>query len=124
LADTILIVDDETDLADSCARILGDAGFECLVAYDIDDALSLFDSRQVALVLSDIKFPQGDGFELSRHVRRTSPTTPVILMTGYDSAQREKEARLAGAMGYLRKPFSNARLVATIRSLLSWATLS
>ena len=114
----ILIVDDETEVADTCARVLKRAGFDCLVAYDSPAALSLFDSQQPALVLSDINLPTGDGFEIARHVRRNSPGTPVILMTTHHNSSVPKQAARAGAASCLRKPFSNAELTSTIKSLL------
>ncbi len=114
---TVLIVDDETDLADTYARLLNGAGFQCLVAYQMEDALSLFDSKHPCLVLSDITLPTGDGFQISRYIRSRSFRTGVILMTAYHSANAEEEARQAGADRYLRKPFSNAHLVSTVKSL-------
>ena len=119
MGDTILIVDHETDLADSFARALAAAGFDCVVAYDIDNALALIDSKRPRVVISDIKFPTGDGFEIARHARRVHPEMLVMLMTGSDAADIEKQAHQAGAAGYLRKPLSNAQLVSTVRSVLS-----
>jgi len=115
---TILIVDDEVDLADTCARLLKREGLECVVAYNMEDGLSLFDSMKPTLVISDITLPSGDGFEIARYVRQRSPGTPVILMTAYHSANSADEARQAGAAGYLRKPFANAELVAAVRSFI------
>ena len=118
MAQSVLIVDDEKDLADTCARLLRRAGFECLVAYGFEEALSLFDSNRPALVLSDLTLPTGNGFEVARHVRKSAPDTRIVLMTAYHSANAEQEAVLAGADGYLRKPFQNAELIATIKSLI------
>ena len=114
----ILIVDDETEVADTCARVLKRAGFDCLVAYDSPTALALFDSGQPALVLSDINLPTGDGFEIARYVRGKSPGTPVILMTTHHNSNIPAQAVRAGAASCLRKPFSNAELISTIKSLL------
>jgi DNA-binding response OmpR family regulator len=114
----LLIVDDEIELANSCARVLKASGFRCVVAHDVPSALALFDSNRPALVLSDINLPVGDGFEISRHVHKNSPATPVILMTGYHTANTAGAAARAGAARYLRKPFSNAELLAAIKSLL------
>lgn len=114
----VLIVDDETEVADTCARVLKRSGFECLVAYDSPEALALFDSRQPALVLSDINLPTGDGFEIARYVSGKSPGTPVILMTTHHNSNGRGQAARAGAAHYLRKPFSNAELISTVRSLL------
>jgi two-component system response regulator MtrA len=118
LSHVILIVDDETDVADMYARVLKRSGFDCLVAYDSPAALALFDSAQPTLVLSDINLPTGDGFEIARYVRRRSPGTPVILMTTHHNSNVAGQAAHAGAARYLRKPFSNAELISTIKALL------
>lgn len=115
---TVLVVDDETDLADTCARSLKRAGFECQVAYSVRDALSMFDQNRPSLVLSDITLPDGDGFDIARHARQKSPDTPIILMTAYHSADAPEEARRAGANRYLRKPFSIAEMISIVRELV------
>ncbi len=115
---TLLIVDDESEVADTCARVLKRAGFDCVVAYDAPAALELFDATRPALVLSDINLPNGDGFEIARYVRDRSRVTPVILMTAHHNRQIAGQAARAGATGYLRKPFSNVDLTTAIKSLL------
>jgi CheY-like chemotaxis protein len=118
MPETILIVDDEVDLAETWARLLRKAGFTCLVACDSGEALSLFDSAQPALVLSDIVLPTADGFEIARCVKRKSPDTPIILMTANHIPGMEENARKAGAALYLRKPVSNSQLIASVTSLV------
>lgn len=115
---TILIVDDEAEVADTCARVLKALGFSCLVAYDGPQALSLFDSQKPALVLSDINLHIGDGFEIARYVRQRSPGTPIILMTGYHRADSPQKASQVGAAAYLRKPFTNSELISSINFLI------
>ena len=118
MAETILIVDDETEMADTCARVLRALGFNCLVAYDSAKAFALIDSERPALVVSDITLPASDGFEIARYVHRRSPDIPVILMTGYHTPDIARNAHAAGAAAYLRKPFPNAELISTVKTLL------
>jgi DNA-binding response OmpR family regulator len=115
---TLPIVDDEPELAETCARVLGRAGFKCIIANDVPAAISSFDSDHPALVLSDINLPTSDGFEIAKYVRQNSPATPVVLMTAHHATNTAEHATRAGAAGYLRKPFSNSELVSTINSLL------
>ncbi|HUA36201.1 MAG TPA: response regulator [Candidatus Binataceae bacterium] len=119
VSDKILIVDDEVEVADSCARVLKRAGFNCILAHNGPAGIAAFDSARPALVLSDINLGVGDGFEIARHVRDTSPATPVILMTTHHSEAVSQQANRDGASRYLRKPFSNFDLVSMIKSLLS-----
>jgi two-component system response regulator RegX3 len=112
----ILIVDDEVRLANSCAQILKRAGFTCLVAYDGLTALSLFDSQQPTLVISDLNLGDSSAYEIAKHVHEKSPITPLILMTASIAALEQDLP--AGVAGYLRKPFSQSDLVSLVRSLL------
>jgi DNA-binding NtrC family response regulator len=118
---TIIVVDDEMEMADTCARVLRCCGFKCLVAYDGATALALIDSERPALVVSDICLHTSDGFEIARYVRQKSPEIPVVLMTAYHTPDIARDAQAAGAAAYLRKPFPNADLIATVKSLLDGA---
>ncbi|HTT77205.1 MAG TPA: response regulator [Candidatus Binataceae bacterium] len=116
---SILIIDDDVEVAETCARVLKASGFRCAVVFDLTSALALFDMLQPALVLSDINLPVGDGYEIVRHVQKTAPGTPVILMTGFDGPLAGERALRAGAAAYLRKPFSNSELISNVRGLIS-----
>ncbi len=115
----VLVVDDEIDMADTFARVLGADGLRCLVAYDGGKAVAVIDSERLALVISDITMPVVDGFAIARHARRKSPEIPVILMTARHSPQVARNAKAAGAVAYLRKPFANSELIAAVRSALA-----
>ena len=121
LRQVILIVDDETDVANTYERVLKRAGFNCIVAYDTPEALALFDSQQPALVLSDINLPTADGFEIARYATLKLPGTPVVLMSAHHNASAPREAARAGAAHFMRKPFSNSELVTIVTSLLGGA---
>ena len=120
MPETILVIDDEMEMADTCARILRGFGFKCLVAYDSARAFALIDSERPALIVADITLPTSDGFQIARYVRQKSPEIPVILMTAYHTPDIARDAQAAGA-AYLRKPFPNADLIATVKSLLDGA---
>jgi DNA-binding response OmpR family regulator len=115
---TILVVDDETEMADTCARILKGLGFKCLVAYDSAKAFALIDSERPALIISDINLSASDGFEITRYVHRKSPEIPVVLMTAYHTPDMARSALASGASAYLHKPFPNAELISTVKTLL------
>ncbi len=117
-SEAILIVDDETEMADTCARVLRAFGFKCLVAYDSAKAFALIDSEGPALIVSDITLLTSDGLEIVRYAHQKSPEIPVVLMTAYHTPDIARIARAAGAAAYLRKPFPNAELIATVKSLL------
>lgn len=105
-------------MADTCARVLRANGFNCLVAYGSAKAFALIDSERPALVISDITMPDSDGFEVARHASKNSPKIPVVLMTAYHTPEIARNVEHAGAAGYLRKPFPNAELIATVKMIL------
>jgi CheY-like chemotaxis protein len=97
LSQTVLIGDDEPEVAHTCARVLKKAGFECLIAHDSPDALALLDSGQPSLVLCDINLPTRDGFDVARQAHEKAPETPIILMTGNQGIDLPTKAAEVGA---------------------------
>jgi len=115
----ILVVDDEPDMVSTCVRILKRLGYDCLTAQDGPEAIRLIDDQRPDLVVTDLHLPIGDGFEVSRHVRRSLPRTPVIVVTAYHTPDTVGQAYANGASGYLAKPFSNAEFSDAIRKALA-----
>jgi DNA-binding NtrC family response regulator len=114
----ILIVDDEPDMVDNCARLLGRAGHDCLTATDSERALALLESDRPDLLLTDLKMPRMDGMELMRHAHQIDPTLPVIMITGFATIESAVAAVREGAFDYLPKTFSLDQLqVAVDRAL-------
>jgi DNA-binding NtrC family response regulator len=114
----VLIVDDEPDMVDNCARILGRAGYECLTATDARRALALLESDRPDLLLTDLKMPELDGMELLRRAHAVDPALPVIIMTGFATIESAVEAVKAGAFDYLPKNFSIDQLQVTVERAL------
>ena len=114
----ILIADDEPDMVENCARILGRAGYECLTASDGRRALALLESERPDLLLTDLKMPELDGMELLRRARELDPALPVIVITAFASIESAVAAVKEGAFDYLPKTFSVDQLrVAVERGL-------
>ena len=102
-----------------CARLLEQAGFETQLASSLEDAIHLLHSLDVALVLTEIDFSDGqDGLKLTEFVQRTFPLTPVVMMSGYDSNELEGLARDSGATKVLHKPFTAEELISCAKGLL------
>jgi DNA-binding response OmpR family regulator len=83
MARTILIIDDERELVASYVRLLGRGEFRCVPAFDGDEAIRAFDSVQPDLVLTDLHLASTSGYDVIRHIRKLSPATPIIAMSGY-----------------------------------------
>ena len=114
----ILVVDDEPDMVSTCARLLKRLGYNCLTAQDGPEAIRVIDDQHPDLVVTDLHLPVGDGFEVSRYVRRSQPKTPVIVITAYHTPDTVGQAYANGATAYLAKPFSNAEFSEAVQRAL------
>jgi two-component system response regulator HydG len=116
--DRILVVDDEPVVLDVLSDVLEREGFAVTLANRASTALEQLAAASFDLVLSDIRMPGMDGFELLRRVGRSHPGTDVILMTGYASVDGAIDALQLGAADYLMKPLKPKEIVARIRTCL------
>jgi two-component system alkaline phosphatase synthesis response regulator PhoP len=114
---TILVVEDERQIAEIAGDYLKRAGFAVIVAGNGAGALELARSRQPALIVLDLGLPRIDGLEVARTLRRES-NVPIIMLT----ARVEESDRLTGldvgADDYITKPFSPRELVARVQAVL------
>ncbi len=100
----VLLVDDKENMLKLFERILA-GDHEITTAADGARALSLVASREFDVVVTDIRMPGADGFEVLKAVKSRSPDTEVIMMTGYAAIQDAVAAMKQGAYDYLQKPF-------------------
>ncbi len=107
---SVLVVDDEHTLRESCASLLRSEGFQTVDASRGEDAIELLKRRKFDIVLSDMFMPNVGGMKILEFVRKESPNTLVILMTGNPSVESSIEGLRAGAWDYLPKPFSASHL--------------
>jgi two-component system chemotaxis response regulator CheY len=106
-----LIVDDSSVMRKIVARALHQAGMDPMVVFEAgngSEGVDLLKAQQVDLILSDINMPLMDGLEFLRQIRaqNLAPDVPVVMITTESSEEHVKEAILAGAQGYIRKPFT------------------
>jgi CheY-like chemotaxis protein len=115
----ILVADDEPDLVATCERLLQRVGHTPLRAHSGLEAMALIDRERPDLVVADLRLPGADGLAVTRYARAQIPRIPVILITGYDSAQTRRAASESGVDAYLAKPFSNAVFIDVIQRVLA-----
>jgi DNA-binding NtrC family response regulator len=121
---TVLIVDDEADMVENCARILRRAGHRCLTATDPCRALALLESDHPDLLLTDLKLPEIDGLELMRRAHEADAAIPVVLITAFASIESAVAAIKQGAYDYLPKNFSVDHLTLVVERALRARSLS
>ena len=80
---TILIVDDEVPILKALSRVFFDTDYQILTAENGDDALKLLRAHKVDLVLSDMRMPLMDGYELLSIVKQLYPATIRVILSGY-----------------------------------------
>lgn len=116
---TVLIVDDDRTIVRLCQRVLERASYQVFTALDPLDALKILERQHVDLLLSDIRMPVMDGFELIMRAKQIQPNLPVLVMTGYGSIDNAIEALHGGVEGLILKPFENtAALVRATQRVL------
>lgn len=116
----ILIVEDERNIAYTLAQTLrrmSNGEFVVDICYSATEALELMASKQIDLVISDLRLPGMSGLEMISKIRQTYPAVQTILMTGFGSAEVEAAAdKLTTA--YLPKPFNLPDVLNLVRSRL------
>ncbi len=119
MARRILTIDDSKTIRDMLMLTLTEAGFDVLQAVDGQHGLEVLGKEPVDLVITDINMPRMDGYEVIERMRSgsTHKTTPILVLTTESEAEKKNAARLAGATGWMVKPFDPDRLVATINKV-------
>jgi DNA-binding response OmpR family regulator len=114
---TIVVVDDEDNIADLVGLYLEREGFRVLKAATGDAGLEAFRQHRPRLVVLDVGLPDVDGLEVCKRIRLTSQV-PIIFLTARDGEVDRVLGLELGADDYLTKPFSPAELVARVKAVL------
>ncbi len=112
----ILIVEDETPIANLIDWNLTDCGYQCTQVHDGLAAADRIEAESYDLILLDIMLPGADGFELMEQIRPTG--TPVIFITARAGVSDRVRGLRSGADDYLVKPFELVELIARVESVL------
>lgn len=113
----ILVVDDDGELRENIAEVLGGFGFETAVAGNGEEALALLGASEIDLVLLDLVMPGMGGMETLASIRRRFPRVKVVMLTAFATVDNAVEAMRKGAEDYLPKPFRIEELLVTVRRI-------
>lgn len=119
----LLLVDDEEMYLEYLSRRLINRGYEVVTCLSGEEALKKAEGHAFDVIVLDVLLPGIDGIETLREIKRITPLTEVILLTGHASLESGIEGMRLGAFDYLRKPCDTADLVAAINQAYSkkWA---
>lgn len=116
-SETILVVDDEKEIADLVEIHLVSDGFQVEKAYSAAEGLRILEQKEVKLVILDIMMPGMDGIEMCKEIRRNS-TVPIIFLSAKSSDLDKIVGLGSGADDYVSKPFNPLELMARVKSQL------
>lgn len=117
MADKILVVDDEKEIADLVEVCLKNENYEVCKFYRAEDALRSIENTEFDLAILDIMLPHIDGFEICRRIRQHH-TYPVIMLTAKDDESDKIMGLTLGADDYVTKPFRPLEMVARVKAQL------
>ncbi|MHC4158450.1 MAG: sigma-54-dependent transcriptional regulator [Planctomycetota bacterium] len=120
----ILVVEDDTAMRQSCAKLFRLEGYGVREACSGADALDHIKKQgDIDIVLTDIKMPEMDGMTLLKEIKSLDSGIVVVLMTGYGSIKSAIEAMKHGAADYITKPFDTTELLMTISKIVRLSSL-
>ena len=117
--ENILIVDDDIGILELIQRHLHSLDYHTFRAVSVKEAVAILRDTEIDLLITDLKMPEVDGFELIKFVSEHYPTIPKLVVTGYPSIQDALSAIKSGVVDYLVKPFTKAELKQAVHKSLS-----
>jgi formate/nitrite transporter len=118
MADTMLVIDDEDVVLESCRRIFSAEGFEVTCTTSPREGLRLIENSFFDVILCDWKMPGFDGMDVLAELNQRSPDSTAVMISGYPTVGRATEAMKRGAMDYVAKPFTPDEIVEVVRKAL------
>ena len=113
----ILIVDDETRLAETLRQLMEDQRYQADMVGDGADGVDYGLTGQYDLIILDVMLPKVDGFEVARRLRSAHISTPILMLTARDDISDKIGGLDCGADDYMTKPFDSGELMARVRAL-------
>jgi CheY-like chemotaxis protein len=120
MAAAVLVAEDDRDLREMFAQLLGSAGYEVVAVGDGHAAREAVRLRRFDLVVTDVWMPRVSGLDLCRELREDPETEqlPVLLLSAYGNFRTREEAKLAGATDYVSKPIMPSAFLARVASMI------
>jgi len=113
----ILVVNDKQAIRQILGDMLKDRGYNVFMAEDGYKAIEKVKEVSFAITFLDIRMPGIDGVQTLKEIKKISPETRVVMMTGYPDKNLEKEAIKQGAYTVIYKPFDRKKVIAIVEKL-------
>jgi CheY-like chemotaxis protein len=114
----VLVVDDDPVVGRSFHRVLSNKGYAVVTAADGAEALAKIAAEDYDVVYTDIRMPGMDGIEVAENIKGRRPWLPIVIVSGYATAENEARAKAAGVSAVLRKPLSPEMIENSARDAL------
>ncbi len=114
----ILVVDDDKFTRDAVEVLLKDSGYAVKAVSNAREAVDLVVENHIKLVIMDLYMEHMDGLEAIDRIRDVKPEIPIVVMTGDEKIETEREARARGVVSYFIKPIEEVRMKATVESIM------
>ncbi len=116
---TILVIDDDSNIRELMYDALTKAGYKAVTSHSGKEAIDLLKINKPDLILLDFKMPDMSGIEVLKKIKSVDNTTKIVMFTGVETEGLEREARLLGAGGFLRKNLGIDVILKAVNQLLS-----
>jgi two-component system, chemotaxis family, chemotaxis protein CheY len=120
MAAKILVVDDSASMRQMIPFTLKSSGYDVVEASDGQQGLSVAQSQNFDVVFTDVNMPNMDGLTLTKELRKLAgfKFTPILVLTTEAGPAKKAEGKVAGATGWLVKPFNPEQLLSTVKRVL------
>lgn len=115
----VLIVDDEESNTTALRRILEQEAYAVIPARNGREALNAYRARGADIVITDVRMPEMSGFALLKALRKLEPNLPIVLLTAFGTVDDAVEAMKLGAVDFLAKPITRARVLRALQDCLA-----
>lgn len=119
----ILIVDDEIEYQNVVSLILSEEGYTVDICSNAQEAIKILNDRNIDLLITDLRMPEMDGFELIDRVKENSAETSIVVMTAYASVESAIQAMHCGAEDYYLKSNNLEELIIIVARIAKMAQL-
>lgn len=120
----ILVIDDEKDMLNSCAKLLRASGFDVVTLQNSKEAYSLLKTDLFDLVLCDLMMPEVNGLMILDIMKELDLDTPIIILTAYGTIDRAVSSMKAGAFDFIEKPYEAEQLQLVVKRALNFSKIS